>query len=300
MKPASLAKQVSRAGLVLAAISALSFSTLGIFASKLYSEGLSIQQTLAWRFSIASMILWAMLIIRKGSSRQISPRPSFLKIMTIALVGFTPQAGLYFIAVRLLAPGMASMILYLYPGFVLVIAAIFLHRKPSRRQLLALAASLCGCAIIFYQPGKYPLAGLMVAVAVAFTYAIYLIWCEKALAGMDSLYSTAFIMSTAAVVYWIWVIAYGGQVVVPATASAWVYIAGIAVFSTVIPIMSLFEAMKRIGASETSLISTIEPLATVTLSALFLGETLSPLHLAGGAFIIAGVIILRLPSLSLR
>ncbi len=292
--------KASRSGLALAAVSALSFSTLGIFASKLYAEGLSIQQTLAWRFSIASMILWTMLLIRKSSSRFVAPRPRFPKILAIALIGFTPQAGLYFIAVRLLDPGMASMILYLYPGFVLVLAALILHRKPSRRQILALAASLSGCAIIFYQPGRYPLAGLLVAVAVALTYAGYLLWCEKALAGVDSLFSTAFIMSTAAMVYWIWVIAGGGGVVVPVRGPVWLYIAGIAVFSTVIPIMTLFEAMKRIGASETSLVSTIEPLATVALSALFLGQTLRPLHMAGGIFIIAGVVILRLPSLSRR
>jgi len=192
------------------------------------------------------------------------------------------------------------MILYLYPGFVLILAALILHRKPSRRQILALAASLSGCAIIFYQPGRYPLAGLLVAVAVALSYAGYLLWCEKALAGVDSLFSTAFIMSTAATVYWIWVVAGGGGVVVPARVTVWLYIAGIAVFSTVIPIMTLFEAMKRIGASETSLVSTMEPLATVALSALFLGQTLRPLHMAGGLFIITGVVILRLPSLSRR
>lgn len=293
-------RKIYRSGLLLAALSALSFSSLGIFASKLYAEGFSVQQTLAWRFSLASLILWTLVLLRSRLSRPSAPKPPLLRIAAIALIGFTPQAGLYFVAVRLLAPGITSMILYLYPAFVLVLAAILFRRSPSRRQLLALGASLLGCAIIFYQPGQYPLLGLVVAVSVALTYAMYLLWCEKALAGMDSLYSTAFIMSVAAIVYWLWVFAGGGGVQFPVNAKTWAFVAGIAVFSTVIPITALFEALKRINASETSLVSTIEPLATVFLSAAFLGETLNPIQLTGGAFIIAGVFILRLPSLPRR
>jgi drug/metabolite transporter (DMT)-like permease len=295
-----MTRKASSSGLALAAVSALSFSSLGIFATKLYAEGLSIQQTLAWRFTLASLILWAMVLVRSRFSTQAAHRPPFWKITAIALIGFTPQAGLYFIAVRLLAPGIASMILYLYPAFVLVLAALLFRRSPTRRQVLALCASLAGCAIIFYQPGKYPIIGLLVAVTVALTYAAYLLWCEKALAGVDSLYSTAFIMSAAAIVYWIWVLAGGGEFHVPGSLKVWALVAGIAVFSTVIPITTLFEALKRIDASETSLVSTIEPLSTAMLSAVFLGETLSPVHMVGGVFIIAGVVILRLPSRSRR
>ncbi|MCE1206621.1 MAG: hypothetical protein LWX00_04370, partial [Spirochaetia bacterium] len=45
---------LSPVGVLLSVVSALCFSTLGIFATALYSMGFSVQQALAWRFTLSS------------------------------------------------------------------------------------------------------------------------------------------------------------------------------------------------------------------------------------------------------
>ena len=50
--------------------------------------------------------------------------------------------------------------------------------------------------------------------------------------------------------------------------------------------------MRRIGPTQASLLSTLEPVVTVALAALFLGENLPPVALAGGALILAAVVLL--------
>lgn len=304
---------LSGAGMALALVSAIGFSTLGIFATQLYGYGFSVPQTLAWRFTVASAFLWCFLGIRKtmgskkrtekafneGASSGSMGRKSraFRNLLLLALFGFTPQAGLYFLTVKLLAPGITSLLLYLYPAFVLLLSAFFLRRKPTTGQLIALTISFLGCVVTFFEPGEYPMAGLLLGVLVAISYGVYLVSGEKILAGFDPFFSTAVIMTMAGIFYWILLFIAGLPVKVPGAAMEWVFIACIALVATVLPITSLFSSMKRIGATNASLISTVEPVMTVLLSALILGEKLTANRIWGGLFIIGGVVTLRLFSL---
>ncbi len=290
---------LSPAGVFLSIISALCFSTLGIFATALYSMGFSVQQALAWRFTFSSILLWVFLAARvaarnKQGEKTAKPDTARLApLLLLAFFGFAPQAGLYFITVKMLAPGITSLLLYLYPSFVLLISAVFLGRKPSRTQLFALLLSFSGCALTFFQPGNYPVLGLVLGVAVAVAYSAYLVWGELVLHRFDSIFATAVIMSVATLVYWGWVLLSGDSVRVPDSPMAWLSVIGIALFATVLPITTLFSAMRKIGAANVSLISTIEPVSTVLLSLLVFHETLTQGRIVGGALILAAVIVLQ-------
>jgi drug/metabolite transporter (DMT)-like permease len=65
-----------------------------------------------------------------------------------------------------------------------------------------------------------------------------------------------------------------------------------AVFSTVLPSFMLAAAIHRIGASQTSIVGGLGPIATIGLAAVFLSEPLSLMQLLGAALVIGGVFIL--------
>ncbi|MCE1196163.1 DMT family transporter [bacterium] len=294
-------------GIGLALLSALGFSTLGIFATNLYAAGFSVPQTLAWRFAIASAFLWATMAVRRifrgatsapEAKAPPSVRPSdrlrrFALLLLLALFGFTPQAGLFFLTVKLLAPGITSLLLYLYPAFVLLLGAVFMRRRPSRGQLAALVLSFLGCLATFFAPGAYPLGGLLLGVFVALCYGAYLVAGEKILADYDPIFATAVIMTVACAVYWGIVAASGSAVRVPGNLAEWGGVACIALIATVLPITTLFAAIKRLGAADLSLVSTIEPVCTVLLSAALRGERLTANRIAGGLLIVGGVVALQ-------
>jgi len=141
-----------------AIISAVSFSTLGIFAKFLYAEGFSVLSALAWRFIVAAVFLWLILLLHAQRDRKtdnrgsnatsslkphrtlknaLRPRAKFLSIFMLGLLGFCPQAGLFFVTVNIIDPGIASLLLYLYPSFVFLIAFILSHQKASALQAMA-------------------------------------------------------------------------------------------------------------------------------------------------------------------
>ncbi len=74
-------------------------------------------------------------------------------------------------------------------------------------------------------------------------------------------------------------------------AGAWPGLAGIAVFATAVAIQAFYAGVSRLGAARAALVSTLEPVFTVTLAVLLLGERLAPLQMLGGALVVAAVLL---------
>lgn len=290
----------SQLGFAVALVSAVSFSTLGIFAKMLYALGFSVASALAWRFVIASLFLWAVVYVRMRF-RKAPPaiedgsaaRTRFFRVFLLGLIGFAPQAGLFFLTVKILDPGITSLLLYLYPSFVFLISFLLKHQKPGRVQSFALLLSLGGCVLTFWQAGSYPLVGLVLGVVVAVAYAVYLVAGESILQNVDSLWATAVIMTAAALVY-LCISIGSGTFFVPGSLKQIFLLICIALLATDLPIVTLFVAMQRIGARDTSIISTVEPVCTNILSAILFGEVMTGRRILGGSLILAGVVILNL------
>jgi drug/metabolite transporter (DMT)-like permease len=68
-------------------------------------------------------------------------------------------------------------------------------------------------------------------------------------------------------------------------------IGGLAVFSTVLPFATLYAGMKRVGAVQASLLSTLELVFTLILASLFLDETLTPGQWVGAGLILLSVLL---------
>jgi len=183
--------------------------------------------------------------------------------------------------------------LYLYPSFVFLISFLLKHQKPGRVQSFALLLSLAGCVLTFWQSGVYPLVGLVLGVVVALAYAVYLVVGESVLQHVDSLWATAVIMTAAALVY-LGISIGDGTFIVPTSLRQGFLLFGIAILATDLPIVTLFVAMQRIGARDTSIISTVEPVCTNILSAMLFGEVVTGRSILGGGLILAGVIVLNL------
>ncbi len=73
--------------------------------------------------------------------------------------------------------------------------------------------------------------------------------------------------------------------------AAWPGLIGIAVFATAVAIQAFYAGVSRLGAARAALVSTLEPVFTVSLAVLLLGERLAPLQVLGGALVVAAVLL---------
>ena len=76
----------------------------------------------------------------------------------------------------------------------------------------------------------------------------------------------------------------------PVYALSWL----MALVSTVLPIVMTSEGIRRIGASHASIIGSVGPLSTIFLGAIFLGEPITGVQVAGALLVLAGVLAISL------
>src|SRR6185295_5758690 len=85
-----------------------------------------------------------------------------------------------------------------------------------------------------------------------------------------------------------------GSLHLPARPVGWLWIALLAIVSTVVPVACVFAGVRAVGAPTAAILSCAEPAVTVALTAAVYGERLTAGQLAGGAAVVAAVAVLQL------
>jgi drug/metabolite transporter (DMT)-like permease len=79
----------------------------------------------------------------------------------------------------------------------------------------------------------------------------------------------------------------------PAAPEAWVYLVGMALVSTVLPIFMTNVGIQRLGPARAAILGSVEPLLTSLIALAFLGQMMAPVQWAGGLIIVASVVMLQ-------
>jgi drug/metabolite transporter (DMT)-like permease len=282
--PASGARAMQ--GALFVAASALSFGAMPIFARAAYADGVDARTLLLLRFSIAGALLWGLVALRRA------PVPRGRALWTLAAmggIGYAGQSFSYFTALTLASAGLVALLLYLYPALVAIIARVALRHPLSRLQVFAIGMSLAGSVLTIGRAGDGSPLGIFFAVLAAVIYSVY-ITVGGRLPRTSAAASAAIVTTSAGLVFAAVGVAAGVRL--PATAAGWAGVLGVAVVGTVLAIGFFLAGLERIGGVKASIYSTLEPGFTVLLAAVFLGERVTPLRVAGGALILAAVLLL--------
>lgn len=279
----------ARVGALFVLCSAAGFATLGIFGTVAGDAGLSIPTILFFRFTLATVLVWAMLGIG-GRLKILRGRDLFVGI-ALGAFGYAAMAGLYFLGLEFMTAGMVGIVLYTYPVFVLVLAAAFLNEPIGRRSVAALAVTLSGIVLITgADPAAADPRGVAIVLVGALVYASYITASRTTLEDVAAPILTAHVMPAAAVTFL--VIGLGtDSLAMPSGAVAWGSVIAIAVFATAVPIFTFFAGLSRIGAGPAAILSTVEPVITVALGAVFLAEPVSAIVVGGGTLVLLGVVL---------
>lgn len=275
-----------QSAVALVLLSALGFGSVALFANIAYATGVSTTMLLAWRFVLAVLFLAPVVWIR----RLRLPRGRVLAGFVLMGLLYTSQAQSYFTALRYASSGLVGLLLYIYPVLVTMLAVAFGWEKLDRRTLLLLVLAVAGLAITLGGNLQGQPLGIALGLLAAGIYAVYIVLGGRLTIGTDPLAGTLVIMATAAVGNSLLAIASGAAL--PSGTTAWLAIAAIALFSTVMAVAFFLIGIKYIGASQASIISTLEPVITLCLGVAMLGEAVSGGQLAGGAMVLAAVILL--------
>lgn len=267
-------------GIACIAGSAVAFGAMAIFARFAYASGANVTGILAARFTIAGLLLAAWM----AATGTRWPRGRPLAVGAgMGAIGYVGQAVCFFAALNHASAGLVALLLYAYPTLVVLLSAAFLGERLTAAKAALLAASFGGLALTL-GGGTGTATGIWLGLAAAAFYAVYIVVGARELGRTDALASTTVVCLSAAAV-----LVSSGLFTEPRLPGAWwgwAAIGGIAVVSTVVAILAFFAGLKRVGPAVASIVSTFEPVVTVALAWLVLGESLTALQLAGGAIVL--------------
>lgn len=265
-------------------VSAVAFGAMAIFARFAYAGGADVLGILIARFVIAGAVLSLVM----GAARRPWPRGRSLVVaLLMGAIGYVGQSVSYFAALNHASAGLVALLLYAYPTLVCLLAAAFLREPLTRRRLAILAVSFAGIALTLGGGHGTP-TGIALGLAAAAFYSIYIVVGARELAGTDALASTTVVCLSAGAALILSSALREPQF--PQIWWGWAAVVAIALVSTVIAILAFFAGLKRVGPAVASIVSTLEPVVTVALAWIVLGETLAPIQLVGGAMVLASAI----------
>jgi drug/metabolite transporter (DMT)-like permease len=273
-------------GIVLVVVSAATFGTLAISGRYAYADGMDTLTILFLRFSLAAILMLALLFVR----REGLPRGSVLfRLIGMGALGYVGQTFAYLTALKYASAGLVALLLYLYPIFVALLAAQVLREPITEVKRLALGLALVGTALTV-GPMSGQLIGILLAVTGAVIYSIYIIVGTDVMKHVSAVQSSAVIFAAAALSAGLLMMVNGPHL--PATGEGWVAIGSIVVIATLIPVAAFLVGLKRIGPTNAAMLSTLEPVVTVLLAYWWLNEMLTPVALIGGGLILIAVLLL--------
>ncbi|WP_242353542.1 DMT family transporter [Anaeromyxobacter sp. SG64] len=274
-------------GVAYVAASAVSFGTLPVFARLAYASGVDTSTLLLLRFTIAAALMWIVLALRGARV----PRGKGLAMLVgMGAIGYAGQAFSYFTAVSLASAGLAALLLYLYPALVAILARVVLRHPLSGAQLVAIVMALLGSLLTIGRAVDGSPLGIFFGVLAALIYSVYILTGGRLPAGITPTASTTVVSSAAAVVFAGVVLLRGPQL--PRTPVGWAAVLAIAVICTVLAVAFFLAGLERLGPVRASVYSTLEPVTTLVLAAVLLGEQVTLVRAAGGALILGAVLLL--------
>lgn len=286
----------SGGGIIAILISTLGFALYPIFGKLVFSGGAGLATVLFVRFLIGALIFWIIVLWKKGF-KSLTGR-NLLALLLLGGLGYAGQAGLYLSAVRLIPAAMASLLLYVYPVLVTVLALATKQEGFSILKAGGLVFSFTGLILVLGLTIEgFNLSGILYALGAAAVYAVYILVSNKVLISVSPLLSSALISSAACVTYGVTVLIQGFSRNLSGV--TWLGILGIALFSTVIAILTFFMGLQKVGPTTASIVSTLEPVMTIGLAYIFLGEHLKPIQAIGALCVVLGALLAAWPQRSL-
>lgn len=269
-------------------LSAVGYGFIGIFGKRAYAAGLAPGEYLTMRFAIASAVLWAFMLVARRRDLAVSRR-RLVACAALGVFGYALFTTLYFHALEGLSASLTSLLLYTFPVIVTLAARVLFKERIGWRRAVALPVVAAGLVLLLRGDVAVASWGAVAfALASAVLYSAYILASSRLLRGVDSLVAGLYIMTAAAVALAL-VDLPSPERIASFDAGTWGAVLGIAVVSTLGPLVLFLRGLEKLSNAEASILSLVEPLTAVVAASLILGERLAPLQILGGALILGAL-----------
>jgi len=283
------------------AVGAVLLASKGLFAKTLYAHGLDHHDVSAIRAVMAvpgfALLAWWGSRMRSAPLKANPSLSAYLWAAFAGLLCYYAGALANFYSLTLIDASVERPLLFAYPAVVILLSALLTRTWPKKSTLGALLMTFFG---VFLVTGAAEAnlstttwKGIGWVMFSSATIAMYFLFSESLTRKLGSGRYTLIAMSTAGAAFALHYQWFRDWHTVNLSATAWLFMLGLVVIATVLPLYVVAEGVRRIGASRAALVSTLGPPAAALMAFEILDETLSQTQWTGMALVIGAVVFIE-------
>lgn len=278
---------------------ALATSTWGsaFIAGKVAIESFEPATISFLRFFGAALLLFPIMWITE--KRRAKPtRKDWLLFMLLGLTGIAIYNICFFLASKHAPVIKSSLFIAANPMLIMLLSGIFLKEIITKRNIVGLILAFIGVVTIITEGDLLMLARFQfepidfILLGAVITWALYSVIGRVVLRKYSSIVSTTYAVGFGTLFLLPFsLVEQPWKDVASSELSAWLAIAHMSIFVTVVGFILYYYGIQQIGAAKASIFINMMPVSAVIMATIFLGETLTTATMIGAVFVLTGVYV---------
>lgn len=290
------------AGFVISFAGAILLSTKAIIIKKAFHATSVDALTLLMLRMLLSLPFYVFAAVwgwRRSSEPRMTTR-QWIWVAALGVLGYYISSYFDFLGLLYISAGLERLILFLYPSLAVLINAVAFRQRISRVQVWALVLTYAGIGTAYFGElrvdtgNPYFYWGSLLVFLCAITYAFYLAGMGRMVKVIPPSKFTIYSMMVAAGAVFVHFFVRGisrGELGLPADPRLWEYSVLLALVATVFPSFMISAGMRRIGANNAAIITSIGPVSTILQAHFILGDPIFTEQVIGTLLVIIGVLL---------
>ena len=249
------------------------------------------------RTTFSFVVLLFVLVLLRGWKRLRLPAADLGRMFVLGILGVAASNYLYYLAIQRTNVATAIIVQYTAPILVLLYTVARGLQKPTFQRVSAVGLAVTGISLvigIFGGGFRLDTIGVMAALGAAFSFAFYNVGGHSILARYDRWTVLLYVILSASS-FWLivnppWKIAaahYSG--------SQWLFLFVFSLISVLAPFSFYFAGLQHLEPTRAIVVSCLEPVFSIVIAAVALGEVLRPLQTVGIVLVLVAIVVVQLP-----
>lgn len=256
------------------------------------------------RTSFALLVLLPILVGRRGWQRIQLPLHDLIRCLVLGTLGVAAPNYFYYVAIQKTSVAIAIIVQYTAPVWVLLYVVARGQQKLSLQKVAAVGVALAGIALTIgmvdgksASPLRLDSYGVMAALLASFSFAFYNVAGHGILARYDRWRVLVWTLISAAI-FWSFVNPPGKVIAAHYAPAQWAFLFVFSMISVLGSFSLYFLGLQHLEPTRAIIASCLEPVFSIVLAALLLGEVLRPIQTVGIVLVLSAIVIVQRPSRS--
>ena len=250
------------------------------------------------RTTLSLLLLLPVMLVGRGASELRVPRRDLMQFFLLGILGVALSNYSYYLAIQRTNVATAIILQYTAPVWVLVYTAVREARRPSWRRCVAVGVAVFGCALAVALIGSGGLRmdpiGIPAALLASLAFAFYNIGGHSVLSRYDRWKVLLWVL-LAASTFWIFVNPPWKIIAAHYNPQQWGFLLVFSLVSVLAPFYCYFSGLQYLEPTRAVVASCLEPVFSIVIAALVLGELLRPMQTVGIVLVLVAIVLIQLP-----